>query len=166
MLKSSSSRTVYATQYFYGFKMIRKFSLLLIFVAVNLTAAAADFASTETWQWSVPGPNGQLEKTIVRFDAAENGTITGIVIDRSGVHPITNATLKNDKLEFTVVRETPSGKSETSYSLKFDAKNPKLTIERPDLAPAAKKAGKTRKTEIDVTRVSSSPALPIPAPKN
>jgi len=132
------------------------FTSLIAFAVFALSgfAAAADKEPTGVWKWTTPGRNGQPEETTLKLTKGDNGAITGMLSDRAGEHALTNVSLKGGKLEFTILRETPNGKVPLDYSLKLDAERPKIAIERPDFSPAARKAGKKRKIEIDATQHS------------
>jgi hypothetical protein len=115
---------------------------------------ASDLSKDPTgiWKWTTPGRNGQPEESTLKLTRTTGGSITGTLSDRAGEHSLNDVSLKGNDLEFTIIRETPNGKVPVGYSLKLGSDKPKITIERPDYAPAAKKAGKKRVTEVEATR--------------
>jgi hypothetical protein len=134
--------------------LLTNVAALFIASALPTFAAAAAPNPAGTWKWTTPGRNGQSEETVLKLTVAGNGAVTGTLLDRAGEHPLTNLTVKDAKVDFTVLRDTPNGKVPIDYSLKLDGDRPKITIEYPDSAPAAKKAGKKRKREVEVVASS------------
>jgi hypothetical protein len=121
----------------------------------SLGAAAVGSDANGIWKWTTEGRNRQPEETVLVLKPGANGILTGTLTDRGGPHALTNVTLNGINLSFTILRDTPDGKAAVDYTLKLDDTNPKITIERPDPAPAAKRANKKRIVEHDVVKTPS-----------
>jgi len=94
------------------------FSGIIAATVLSVAAFAAD--PTGTWKWSAPGPNGQARDLTLKL-ALKAGQLTGAVSGtRGGEMPISDATLKDDAIAFTIVREYNGKKTETKYEGKVD----------------------------------------------
>lgn len=100
------------------------------------------------WKWTVMNRNGQPVENLLRLTADKTGKVDGTLLDRSGTHPITNPSVKNGVLTFTVVYHTLGvGDVPFTYSVNLDPDNPKVSTDRPDFTPAGRAAGKLRHRE-------------------
>jgi hypothetical protein len=89
------------------------------FTAVCLTAVIA-FAGdpTGSWKWSFAGRDGQTREITLKLEL-KDGQLSGSVSGFRGDTPISNASLKDDQIAFSVVREFNGNKFETKYTGKL-----------------------------------------------
>jgi hypothetical protein len=101
------------------------------FAAVCLTSAVAFSADPSgTWKWSVPGRDGQMRESTLTLQL-KDGQLTGTLSGFRGDTPITNGSVKEDQITFTVVREFNGNKVETKYDGKLDGNTIKGSMEGP-----------------------------------
>ena len=131
-----------------------KYRRLLFCVLGAIASTTVMFATDPTgiWKWTAPGRNGQPQETTLKLDLAKDGTLAGTLADRSGTTSIKNVSLKGNQIEFSVVREIPGGKIETTYSGQLNGDTITGTNARPDKSPEAVKANKNRQADWIATR--------------
>ena len=97
--------------------MTKSFKTTLTLFACWLGTALAMLAAdpSGTWHWTVTGPKGREQKFTAIF-RVNDGKLSGTVENkRVGKAEIAAAQLKDEQIEFTVVRERRSRKIETHY---------------------------------------------------
>ena len=118
------------------------------FAAVCLTTVIA-FAADPSgiWKWSVPGRDGQMRDMTLKLEL-KDGQLTGTMSGFRGDTPITNASIKDDQITFTIVREFNGNKIETKYDGKLDGNTIKGSSEGPG------RDGQVTKRDWNATRSS------------
>jgi len=107
------------------------------FAAVSLFAVAAFAADPSgTWKWSQPGRGGGAPRESTLTLAVKDGKLTGsLATPGRGGDPvtteITNASLKDDTVTFTIEREFNGNKVVANYTGKIDGDTIKGSIEGP-----------------------------------
>jgi hypothetical protein len=92
------------------------FSGLVAATVLSASAFAAD--ASGTWKWSATGRNGQAMDVTVKL-VAKDGQLTGTMAGMRGETPISDASIKDDAIAFSVVRENNGKKMETKYEGKI-----------------------------------------------
>lgn len=108
-------------------------------LVVTVSAFAAD--PSGTWKWSTTNQNGESFESTLKLEL-KDGKPVGMVTGRRGETAISDATLVNDNLKFSVVRERDGGKWEMKYDGKVTADSIKGTIDMP-----SRDGGEPRKVE-------------------
>jgi hypothetical protein len=119
--------------------------LAVCFVLSALTIAARATDLSGTWKWTSATKSGPAEITAVLL--LKDGTLTGTVTGRQGPADISDASVKDGVVAFSVVRGTADQKVVIKYQGKFDGDTLTGTIERPGPNGAA-----TTRTEWKATR--------------
>jgi hypothetical protein len=115
--------------------------IVAAFAAVALTAAAYAADATGNWKWSQEGRNGPQEIT-AKLDVKGDkltGSVTGGGGGQQAPMPadISEASIKDGVVSFTVAREFNGNKRVTKYSGKLDGDTIKGTVELPGRGDAA-----------------------------
>ncbi|HTS60569.1 MAG TPA: hypothetical protein VMH28_01020 [Candidatus Acidoferrales bacterium] len=101
--------------------------LTTLFVALAMTAAAADVAGT--WKASLETPNGTIQNTFVF--KVDGGKLTGTVTGQAGEAPIADGKVEGDNVSFTVKRDTPNGELVLNYKGTISGDDMKMTVTIP-----------------------------------
>ncbi len=125
-------------------KTLRAFATICLASALlALSAHAADLSGT--WKWTSSTKSGPAEITAVLL--LKDGALTGTVTGRQGPAEISEASVKDGMVAFSVVRGTTDQKVVIKYQGKIDGDAITGTIERPGPNGAA-----PTKTEWKATR--------------
>ncbi len=109
------------------------------------------------WKWTTLNRNGQPIEKVLKVDVAKKGEITGTLTDNFGEHPISNPSIANGALTFTVRYHSPGrGDVPFTYTVNLDSNDLRVAVDRPDFSPAGKAAGKMRHTEQVATHAPKS----------
>ena len=109
-------------------KILRAFLAACLVLSVFAIAAhAADLSGT--WKWTSATKSGPAEITAVLV--LKDGALTGTVTGRQGPAEISEASVKDGVVAFSVVRGTPAQKVVFKYHGKLDGDTITGTIERP-----------------------------------
>lgn len=114
--------------------------------ALAIAAHAADLSGT--WKWTSQTKSGPVEITAILL--LKDGALTGTVAGRQGPANITDASIKDGVVTFSVARGNAGQQVVFKYSGKFDGDTLTGTIERPGPNGAA-----PTKTEWKATRSKS-----------
>lgn len=116
------------------FKLI---TALIVAVCVNLIAFAAEASPAGTWKWSVQGrQGGQSFDQTLKLDY-KDGKVSGTLLGRQGGQfsvpdtTISDASLKDGVLKFTVTREFNGRSFTTKYEGKIEGDTITGSYERP-----------------------------------
>lgn len=116
---------------------IKLLAVLVSAFCLSIAAFAAESSPAGTWKWSVQGrQGGQSFDQTLTLDVKE-GKLTGVMLGRQGGQysvpdtPISEASLQDGMLKFTVTREFNGRSFTTKYQGKLDGDTIKGTYERP-----------------------------------
>jgi hypothetical protein len=110
--------------------------------------AAANIDPIGVWTWQTIGPNGQPDEATLEVTTGK-GVPQASLTDRSGTHPVSDLEVTNGTIKFTVIRNTPNGDMPIQYSISTGQGKAQVAIERNDITPQGRAAGKKRKTVTD-----------------
>jgi hypothetical protein len=129
--------------------LVAAFLLIINASAADSPAAAPAAAADPTgnWKWSITPPNsGQSFESTAKLDF-KDGKLTGTVTGRMGEAPISDASVKDGAIAFSVVRERDDQKFVIKYAGKLAGDAIKGTIEFPGFG-----GGDPMKFDWDATR--------------
>lgn len=136
-------------------KAFRFFFLGISSILISSPLFAVD--PSGVWKWTTPGRNGQPQETSLSLTLAKDGSLTGKLTDRSGTVAISKTTFHDPDIGFSVIRETPGGKTETVYSGHIVGDTITGTNARPDNSPEAIKTNKKRQADWTAVRDLTKP---------
>ena len=118
-------------------KTLFKLGAAIAALCLTAVAFAAEASPAGTWKWTVQGrQGGQGFEQTLKLDY-KDGKVSGILVGRQGGQfqvpdtAITDATLKDGTLKFTVSREFNGRTFTTKYEGKVEGDAIKGTYERP-----------------------------------
>lgn len=118
----------------------------------NAKAKGPAVDPTGVWKWTTQNRNGQPIENVLKVDVSKQGDVSGTLTDNFGEHPISNATVVDGVLTFTVKYHSPGrGDVPFTYTVNLDSTDLRIAIDRPDVTPAGKQAAKTRHFEAVAT---------------
>jgi len=121
-----------------------------------LTVAALAADPTGTWTWSTPGRNGGPARTTTLTLAVKDGVLTGSLAGgRGGPTDISDASVKDDTVTFSVTRSMGGNSVTTKYTATLSGDTLKGTIELPGM-----NGGDPRKTDWTATRGAAAAPAP------
>jgi hypothetical protein len=126
---------------------MKSFRVFATALAIVLLTSVLAFAGdpTGTWKWSITGRDGQPRELTLKLELKDS-LLTGNLSGFRGDTPISNASLKDDEIAFSVVREFQGNKFETKYAGKLAGDTIKGTLERTG------RDGQVTKSEWTATR--------------
>jgi len=124
----------------------RRLSLVVLVAVFVLTLAARAADLSGNWKWISQGSNGpvRVSATFVHKD----GKLTGMVTGRQGPAEISNASMKDDVVTFTVIRGVTPNRVIFTYTGKITGDTITGTIERdPESASPSKSDWKAKRVK-------------------
>lgn len=117
-------------------KTYRTLLVSLLACFFTLAALAAESSPAGVWKWSVQGRQGQSFESTLKLDY-NDGKLTGTMLGRQVGEinipdtPISDVSLKDGAIKFSVTREFNGNKFTTKYEGKLEGDTIKGSFERP-----------------------------------
>jgi hypothetical protein len=105
-------------------------------------------APTGVWKWMTYNRSMQPMVNVLELSVDKKGNVTGTLVDRTGEHRITSATLGDGTLSFDVKYHT-RGKGDLphTFTVNLDPDQPAISEDIPDVTPFGQTHGGKRREE-------------------
>lgn len=132
-------------------KSLRFLSAALAACILAVAAFAASGDPSGTWKWTISTPNGDIESTATL--TAKDGQVSGTYSNSYGESQISNGTVKDGVVAFSVVRDMGGNQFTIKYQGTLSGDTIKGTVQVPGMD-----GGESRSIDWTATRVQ--PAKP------